>query len=73
MVEAVARIRTAGETPFEAFLLETVDPPAYQRVAAQAERLRQLGLSFSRIAKSLGVTDKTVAKAIRWRRKHTSS
>lgn len=59
--------------PFEAVLLQTVDPPIYQRVATQAARLRQLGLSFARIAKSLGLSDKTVVKAVRWRRKHTSS
>ncbi len=30
------------------------------------KRLRRLGLSFTRIAEILGVTDKTVAKAARW-------
>ncbi len=60
------RIRTAGALPFEAALLETAEAPAYQRIAQQAKHLQQLGLSLSRTARQLGVTDKTVAKAIRW-------
>lgn len=60
------RIRTAGALPFEAALLETAEVPAYQRIAQEAKHLQQLGLSLSRIAKHLGVTDKTAAKAIRW-------
>ena len=57
-------IRTSGETSFEVVLLEANPPPVYQRIATQARRLRDLGLSHSRIAQNLGVTDKTVAKAI---------
>jgi hypothetical protein len=60
------RIRTAVETPFEVALVETERPPLYQRIALQAQHLRQLGLSFSAIAEHLGVTDKTVSKAISW-------
>ena len=59
------RIRTAAEIPFEATLIETAEPPLFQRIAPKAMRLWELGLSLSRIARHLGVTDKTVAKALR--------
>lgn len=59
------RIRTAAEIPFEAALLETAKPPLYQRIAPKAVSLWELGLSLSRIGRDLGVTDKTVAKALR--------
>ena len=58
------RIRTAAEIPFEAALLETAQAPLYQRIAPKAMRLWELGLSLSRIAQHLGVTDKTVAKSL---------
>ena len=60
------RIRTPTEEPFEAVLLEAADPPIYQRIAVEATRLHRLGLSDARIAESLGVSDKTVAKALVW-------
>jgi hypothetical protein len=60
------RIRTAAEAPFEVALLDTVQVPLYQSIAPQAQHLHQLGLSFSGIAEHLGVTDKTVAKAVAW-------
>jgi len=47
-------------------LLETSEPPVYQRIAWKALQLRELGLSDRVISARLGVTDKTVAKAIRW-------
>jgi len=59
-------IRTAGALPFEVALAETSAPPAYQRIAQKALQLRELGLSDRAIAGRLGVTDKTVAKAIGW-------
>ncbi len=58
------RIRTAAEIPFETALLETAEPPLYQRIAPKAMRLWELGLSLSRIARHLGVTDKTVGKSL---------
>lgn len=48
-------------------LLGIVKPPVYQDIALKAEHLRQLGLSASRIAVALDVTDKTVAKALAWK------
>ena len=60
------RIRTTAEVPFEAVLLEAADPPLYQRIAVEATRLHRLGLSDVRITQSLGVSDKTVAKALVW-------
>jgi biotin operon repressor len=41
--------------------------PAYQRIAPRAIVLHQLGLSQAAIGRRLGVSDKTIAKAIRWR------
>ena len=61
-------IRTAGALAFEVALVETSDPPVYQRIARRAQRLRELGLSDRIIAARFGVTDKTVAKAIAWLR-----
>ena len=43
-------------------------PFAYQAIAAQAALLARLGMTASALARRLGVTDKTVAKAIRWGR-----
>ena len=54
--------------PVEVALVETAEPPAYQRIARKAQQLQELGLSDRVIAARLGVTDKTVAKAIRWLR-----
>ena len=47
-------------------LLEVRHPFAYQQVAEKANRLRQLGMSAAAIARVVGVTDKTVAKALRY-------
>jgi hypothetical protein len=61
-------IRAAAALPFEAALVETAEPPAYQRIARKALQLRELRLSDRVIAARLGVTDKTVAKGVRWLR-----
>jgi len=53
--------------PFEVVLVDAEKRPVYQRVAEEAEHLRRLGLSNSKIAQQFMVNDKTVAKAIRWR------
>ena len=61
------RIRTAGALPFEVVLVDAEEEPSvYQRVATKALHLRDLGLSDRVIAQRLGVSDKTVGKAIRW-------
>jgi DNA invertase Pin-like site-specific DNA recombinase len=60
-------MRTAGVVQFEAFLLNIAKSPVYQRIAPDVERLHRLGFSYSRIARGLGVSDKTVAEALRWR------
>jgi len=52
-----------GEQPFQAILFEATTP-VYRRIAQAASRLRVLGLSLSTIATELGVSDKTVAKAL---------
>ncbi len=56
--------------PFEVALLETGEQPVYQRIAEKVENLLILGLSKNKIAQHLEVDDKTVIKAIRWRRYH---
>ena len=60
------RIRTLAEIPFEAAILDTAPAPVYQQIAAKALQLQQLGMSILAIAKRLGVTDKTVTKAVEW-------
>ncbi len=59
-------IRTTVVMPFKAVLFEAITPPIYQKIAAEAQHLHRLSLSASRIAQSLGVTDKTVTKALAW-------
>ena len=44
----------------------TISRRRIPRIAAQAVELRRLGYPNSLIAGCTGVTDKTVAKAIRW-------
>jgi hypothetical protein len=55
--------------PFKAKILVTGDVPIYQQIAPKAFHLKQLGMSDSAIAGRLGVTDKTVAKAVAWFRR----
>lgn len=50
--------------PFEVALIETAERPIYQQIARKALQLRELGMSDRMIARRIGVTDKTVAKAI---------
>jgi len=47
-------------------LLDTAEPPVYQRIARKSLQLREFGMSDRAIAVPLGVTDKTATKAIRW-------
>ena len=63
------RIGTFAEIPIEAAILDTDAPPIYQQIAPNAFQLQQLGMSDSAIARRLGITDKTVAKSIAWRRR----
>jgi DNA-binding CsgD family transcriptional regulator len=56
----------------EVALLETEARPLYQQAAQTALHLRELGLSYSTIARRLEVDDKTVAKAVRWLRRMRS-
>lgn len=45
---------------------EVAEPSRCQAIAAQAVKLRGLGYPDRLIAECIGVTSKTVAKAIRW-------
>jgi hypothetical protein len=51
---------------FKVSLFHTSEPPVYQCIAAKALQLQELGLADVAISRKLGVSDKTVAKAIRW-------
>jgi len=59
------RIRTAAKVSIRTAIAETAEPPAYHAIAARARHLRALGMRDRAIAPALGVSDKTVAKAIR--------
>jgi hypothetical protein len=59
-------IRTAALLPLHFPILQVEQPFAYQRIAREAVRLRRLGLTNTGAGRALGVTDKTIAKAIRW-------
>ena len=59
-------IRTRARVPRETALRRVGEPPIYQRIAPRAAWLRDLGYPDTLIAQCIGVTDKTVAKALRW-------
>jgi hypothetical protein len=60
------RIRTAAELSFEAILVDAAAAPVYQRLAAKALHLRQLGLRPVAIARRMGIDRKTVTKSLAW-------
>jgi len=60
------RIRTAALLPIDLLVRDAAQLPAYQVIAQQAVHLHRLGMSYSRIAVILHVTDKTVRRAIHW-------
>lgn len=57
-------IRTLAEMPINFALIETRRPFAYQAIAEKALTLYRLGMSATTIGRTLGVSDKTVTKAI---------
>ena len=59
-------ICTISGARLELALREPARTPRYQLIAEQAANLRRLGYPDCLIAECTGVTDKTVAKAIRW-------
>ena len=60
------RIRTLAQIPFETEIVDSDAAPIYHQIAPKAFQFKQWGLSNSLIAKRLGVTDKTVVKAVDW-------
>ena len=60
------RTRTFARLPFELDLRDSVQVPVYQRLAGPAAALRAAGRSDRSIAVEFGVSDKTIAKAVRW-------
>ena len=59
------RIRTAAELTLTVSLVDRSSLPLHAQVAHRARALAALGLPNVRIAAELGVSDKTVAKALR--------
>ena len=59
-------IRTEGEVPFEAALINLSEPPVYQQIAEKALLLNQLRMNPNRIAVCLGVDRRSVVQALRW-------
>jgi hypothetical protein len=47
-------------------IAETREPPVYQRIAIEAARLRELGMTYPEIGERLGVDRWTIGKAVRW-------
>lgn len=47
-------------------MLETTERPLYQRISAEVRQLHRLGLSLSRMAAHVDVSDKTAARALAW-------
>lgn len=66
------RIRTAAAIPVIAALVDASSMPVYLEFAEKAAHLRELGMSDRSIAVALGVSDKTVAKAVQAARGPTS-
>jgi len=54
--------------PIEVPILEIKPPPVYQRIAAKAKHLKELGMTQSEIGRRLGDDRWTVGKALRWLR-----
>ena len=67
------RTRTLASLPLEGLLRETASAPAYQRLAGLPATLRVNRWSDPAIAVKFGVTDKTIAKAVRWFRSRACS
>ena len=65
-------IRTLGSTPITVAIADPKSKPVYQQIATECLRLRELGLSYYRIARILNVDAKMVAKAVKWIRESQS-
>jgi hypothetical protein len=52
--------------PIEISIIETREPPVYQRIVAKAANLRELGMTYPEITKRLPVDRWTVGRAVRW-------
>ena len=60
------RLRTLAEIPVEVELRGLPEVPIYQRIAREADRLHDAGLTLDAIAEHFAVDDHTAAKAVRW-------
>ena len=55
--------------PLDVSILEFKAPPVYQRIAAKAKHLQELGMNQSEIGRRMDVDRWTVGKALRWLQK----
>ena len=58
-------IRTLSEIPFE-FQVFNSEPFLFQKISEKAKKMRKLRMPYYKIAKVLGVDDKTVRRAVDW-------
>jgi len=65
-------IRTLAQIPIEIPLVN-LQPLKYQEIAEEVVLLRKLGLPIYKIARSTGVADKTVLRAVEWMNEATAS
>ena len=66
-------IRTLAQIPVEVPLVDAFRPLKYQEIAKEVVLLRKLGLPVYKIARSTGVADKTVLRALEWMNESTES
>lgn len=60
------RIRTASRLEVEAVLVEKRPEPVYQQIAPRVQQLRELGMTYDAIGRTLGVGVRTVARGVAW-------
>ena len=60
------RIRTASEIPIEVDLTDEDTIPIYMRISDKVLHLRRLGMTYTNIARPLGINPWMAKKAARW-------
>jgi hypothetical protein len=66
-------IRTLAQIPIEVPLVDPIRTLKYQEIAEEVGLLKKLGLPVYKIARSTGVADKTVLRALEWMNEPTES
>ena len=65
-------IRTLAQIPVEVPLVNAVQSLKYQEIAEEVVLVKKLGMPVYKIARSTGVADKTVLRALEWVNKATA-